>query len=41
LLARHCRTAPAEVAVDGHPGGLLSLREAIASYVGAARGPNR
>ena len=38
LLARHCRTAPAEVAVHGHPGGLLRLREAIASYVGAARG---
>jgi GntR family transcriptional regulator/MocR family aminotransferase len=38
LLARHCRTAPAEVAVHGDPGGLPRLREAIASYVGAARG---
>jgi len=38
LLARHCRIAPAEVAVHGDPGGLPRLREAIASYVGAARG---
>jgi GntR family transcriptional regulator / MocR family aminotransferase len=38
LLARHCRTAPAEVAIHGDPSGLLRLREAIASYVGAARG---
>ena len=38
LLARHCRMAPAEVAVHGDPSGLPRLREAIASYVGAARG---
>lgn len=38
LLARHYRMAPAEVAVHGDPGGLRRLREAIASYVGAARG---
>src|SRR5215472_2584729 len=38
LLARHCRTAPEEIAVHGDPSGLLRLREAIASYAGAARG---
>lgn len=38
LLARNCRKAPAEVAVHGDPRGLPRLREAIASYVGAARG---
>lgn len=38
LLARHCRTASAEIAVHGDPAGLRSLREAIASYVGVARG---
>lgn len=38
LLARHCRKAPAEIAVHGDPTGLPRLREAIASYVGVARG---
>src|SRR5215470_12914490 len=38
LLARHCRKAPAEIAVHGEAAGLLRLREAIATYVGAARG---
>jgi GntR family transcriptional regulator / MocR family aminotransferase len=38
LLARHCRRAPAEIAVHGDAAGLLRLREAIAAYVGVARG---
>lgn len=38
LLARHCRKAPLEIAVHGNPGGLPRLREAIASYLGVARG---
>src|SRR5207237_4006881 len=38
LLARHCRKASAEIAVHGDPAGLRRLREAIASYVGVARG---
>jgi GntR family transcriptional regulator/MocR family aminotransferase len=38
LLARHCRNASAEIAVHGDPAGLRRLREAIASYVGVARG---
>jgi len=38
LLARHCRKAPAEIAVHGEAAGLLRLREAIATYVGVARG---
>jgi GntR family transcriptional regulator / MocR family aminotransferase len=38
LLARHCRKAPAEIAVHGEAAGLLRLREAITTYVGAARG---
>jgi GntR family transcriptional regulator/MocR family aminotransferase len=38
LLAHHCRRAPAEIAVHGDAAGLRSLREAIVSYVGVARG---
>jgi GntR family transcriptional regulator/MocR family aminotransferase len=38
LLARHCRKAPVEIAVHGDVAGLPTLREAIASYVGVARG---
>ncbi len=38
FLARHCRKASIEVAVHGDPAGLRTLREAIASYVGVARG---
>lgn len=38
LLARHCRTAPIQIAVHGDAAGLPRLREAIASYVGIARG---
>src|SRR6516162_1502446 len=38
LLARHCRKAPAEIAVHGEAAGLLRLREAIATYVGVVRG---
>lgn len=38
LLARHCRKAPVEIAVHGEAAGLLRLREAIATYVGVARG---
>ena len=38
LLARHCRKAPAEIAVHGEAAGLMRLREAITTYVGAARG---
>ena len=38
LLARHCRKAPAEIAVHGEAAGLLRLRDAIATYVGVARG---
>jgi GntR family transcriptional regulator / MocR family aminotransferase len=38
LLARNCRKAPVDIAVHGHAAGLLRLREAIASYVGLARG---
>ena len=38
LLARHCRRASAEIAAHGDPAGLRRLREAIASYVGVARG---
>src|SRR5207245_10005102 len=37
LLARHCRKAPAEIAVHGNPAGLGRLREACASSVGVAR----
>ena len=38
LLARHCRKAPAEIAVHGDAAGLPRLRAAIATYVGVARG---
>src|SRR5215470_8894277 len=38
LLAHHCRRAPAEIAIHGDAAGLRRLREAIVSYVGAARG---
>jgi GntR family transcriptional regulator/MocR family aminotransferase len=38
LVARHFRRAPKELLVHGDPAGLWSLREAIASYVGVARG---
>jgi GntR family transcriptional regulator / MocR family aminotransferase len=38
LVARHFRRAPKELLVHGDPAGLWALREAIASYVGAARG---
>jgi GntR family transcriptional regulator/MocR family aminotransferase len=38
LVARHCKTAPIEIAVHGDPAGLRRLREAIASYLGVARG---
>ena len=38
LLARHSRRAPAEIAIHGDAAGLRRLREAIVSYVGAARG---
>ena len=38
LLAHHCRRAPAEIAIHSDAAGLRSLREAIVSYVGAARG---
>ncbi len=38
LLARNCRKASLEIAVHGDPAGLRRLREAIASYVGVARG---
>lgn len=38
LLLRHCRKASAEVAIHSDPAGYRRLREAIASYVGVARG---
>lgn len=38
LLARHYRKASLEGALRGNPGGLLRLRDAIASYVGVVRG---
>jgi GntR family transcriptional regulator / MocR family aminotransferase len=38
LLAQHCRDTSPEVAVHSDPAGNRKLREAIAAYVGAARG---
>jgi GntR family transcriptional regulator/MocR family aminotransferase len=38
LLARHCRRASTEIISNSDPAGLRTLREAIASYVGVARG---
>src|SRR5262249_50227366 len=38
LLSKHCRKASPEIAVHGDPAGYRRLREAIASYVGVARG---
>jgi GntR family transcriptional regulator / MocR family aminotransferase len=38
LLLRHCRKASPEIAIHTDPAGHRRLREAIASYVGVARG---
>lgn len=38
LLLRHCRNASPEIAIHSDPAGHRRLREAIASYVGVARG---
>lgn len=38
LLARHCRKNLTAITVHGDPAGFWPLREAIASYVGVARG---
>ncbi len=38
LLLRHCRKASPEIAIHSDPAGHRRLREAIASYVGVARG---
>lgn len=38
LLLRHCRRASGELCLHGDPKGYRKLREAIASYVGIARG---
>jgi GntR family transcriptional regulator/MocR family aminotransferase len=38
LLLQHCRKASPEIAIHSDPAGQRRLREAIASYVGIARG---